>query len=214
MFDPDKQTEFDEQLAEAAKHYPLEFVSTLAHKFGLKEPVQIERLRDGLAWAAWVYLYRRDRNEKIKTGPVRDELKEIAQLADGLDSKLDALTAASSELLWSGQRHVQANLHWTNANVSPYGHTIVRWEYPSGTKSVTILREGQIREAVRILGNLARDSFVLVGVDKGGRPHDDSLLLWVFNAQKLWEEILGANSPSTNMRASLKTKRLNFAERR
>jgi hypothetical protein len=192
MLDPsESEREFEDQKAIAAKCYTPEFILSLARNFGIDDAVQIDRLRDGLALAAWVYVYRPDHTDRIKTGPVREELKEIAHLADRLDSKLDAISNAASEMLWLGQRQVEANLPWTDANVSPRGHTIVRWEYPSGAKSVTVLREGQIREAVRIVRNLAQESLARARVDKGGRPHNDSLLLWVFNVQKIWEDILG-----------------------
>jgi len=160
--------------------------------------VQIERLRDGLVLAAWVYLYRSDDRAKLKRRSMRREIEKIGSLADKLNSKLDGLSKPASELFWLGQRNLEANLFWISGETSPYGHetsryghTIVRREWESGARSVTILKQGQIREAVQIIRNLSNVSATLMKPDRGGRPSDSALHLWVMNAQRIWETVLG-----------------------
>jgi hypothetical protein len=194
----ESEREFEDQQALAAECYTPEIILNLARNFGVVEPVQIDRLRDGLVLAAWVYLYRPDDAAKLKPRSIRNEIEEIRRLADELNSKLDGLSKPACELFWLAQRNLEADLFWVSGEISPYGHetspyghTIVRREYESGARSVTILKKGEIREAVRIICNLSNVATTLMKPDMGGRPSDYALHLWVRNAQRIWENVLG-----------------------
>jgi hypothetical protein len=193
QFEEELRRQFEQDKALAGKCYTPEFYTRLKQKFKINDPEQIARIQECLAFAAYLYLEGKkeqaEHAKKPKLAPIRKKMREIQLVANQLNAELEGLSGPANDLFWSGQRWIEADKFFISTDSSVFGHTIVRHEFPSGAKSVSVLRESQIREAVRIIGNLASAASAAKS-PKGGRPADEALRMWVINAQAIWEKIL------------------------
>lgn len=122
---------------------------------------------------------------------VRREVAAIASRSRDLADRLGSLTEPASSWLRVSERIVDQEIFSNPATISEssFGHVISRWPAEVGTgPQISYLHLGQIVQAVSVLANMAEFALKnLLPPDKGGRPRNEALYLWVVNIHTMWK---------------------------
>ena len=186
----DRKREFERQLADAGSCYTPELLESVIREFAIPTD-KLPELGLRLSCAALLYRDRKAEREKAETARyIAKQISNIEKIARDLQSALAALSPDASSCMWPEPGEIERTALANNESKSRYGHTIM-WVRSGHAVEFQYLRPHQIIESVEILANLAAAANRSLPRDKGGRPSDEALWMWVVYMQNFWVKLLG-----------------------
>jgi hypothetical protein len=169
----------------------------ICEKFHIPSEVA-DQVRKQLCNAGFIYTFIRNELKAVRHKPsyqeVRKELHAIEKLAQQLASKLDDISDDARAFIHSAENAVDMEMvtNWDSIETSSFGHRIYRYQTEYCSESKSYLHLPQITQAVTILHNMTRHVLAVAkSGDKGGRPRNEAMWLWVVNMHVAWTEMLG-----------------------
>jgi len=157
-------------------------------------PELIEPMRERVCYVDWAYKHKSRGlvEKKFPFRKIKQELVSLEKSARQTATKMEHLSAgARAWFAIAEETTTQEMLADDSIGTSSFGHRIYRQFVLNGQKTATFMRLDQINEAVSTLPEIiARLSADLKPRDKGGRPSNQAMQLFVQELYDIWTNVL------------------------
>lgn len=167
-------------------------VKSLAKSFDIKGAPAIAELHETLEATGNIYrIHKHNFDEAPRRGEIRSALEEIGLHAAELIRCLEEMDQTTWQRFWQPDFALQAALISGKSQTTKYGQRVERIDLsPTSWTMIAPTRE-RIEEHVRLLKSYQENALKNLPGQKGGRPTQEAISIWVVNMRSYWIQTLG-----------------------